>query len=117
MMQMLTRAPILLKYCWIGVHPFVAPGKQGVQFLSLPEILADGIALGYFFDYLRKARALKNLQFWLACAQLLELAETSHEGKPARRFNLQPPERARGHSSAGGHLTPFYLDSENALLV
>lgn len=55
------------------------PAAQTVQFLSLPEILADGIALGYFFDYLRKARALKNLQFWLACAQLLELAETNPE--------------------------------------
>jgi hypothetical protein len=32
--------------------------------------LSDGIALGYFFDYLKRAHALKNLQFWLACATL-----------------------------------------------
>jgi hypothetical protein len=54
-----------------------APGANSVAFLSLPEILGDGIALGYLFDYLRKVRALKNLQFWLACGTMLEIARCS----------------------------------------
>ena len=54
-----------------------APGANSVAFLSLPEILGDGIALGYLFDYLRKARALKNLQFWLACLCLVSSISSS----------------------------------------
>ena len=43
--------------------------------LSLSEILADGIALGFFLQYLHQHRASVNLTFWLSCRALQDTVE------------------------------------------
>lgn len=43
--------------------------------LSLSEILVDGMALGFFLQYLQQHRAGVNLKFWLACKNLQETVE------------------------------------------
>eukprot|EP00052_Salpingoeca_macrocollata_P013935 m.108910 g.108910 ORF g.108910 m.108910 type:complete len:1057 (-) comp19117_c0_seq1:190-3360(-) len=52
------------------------PDFSGVEarLLTFPEILADGLALGYFVQHLQADHAAKYLQFWLACEHLRQIA-------------------------------------------
>eukprot|EP00039_Didymoeca_costata_P022162 m.3898 g.3898 ORF g.3898 m.3898 type:complete len:981 (+) comp2848_c0_seq1:431-3373(+) len=65
-----------------------------IEFLSLPDILS-GLALGYFWEYLRKARASKNLQFWLVCKSLLEIADKNEDVPCDSVRNVQQVSRLR----------------------
>lgn len=57
-----------------------AAGLDKNDFLSFPEIIADGsCALPYFKEHLKKARAYKNHQFWQQCRTVLQWAEVHDE--------------------------------------
>jgi len=78
--------------------------------MTLPEIIGS-IGIGYFMEYLRKLRAMKNIKFWISCNTMLKVAEASTDVPCGLVRNVFAVVTSRAEDKSQLHLKRETLDA------